>query len=126
MIREGKAIFDELDRLSPQVAAAEAFIELLADNPGPGGRGPASGYDRLEAMGEKAVLATTAAMLAGALYVDGRYGEADRYCTVSETTAAPEDLITQVLWRGVRAQASRPGRTGRTRARRWLAKQCSS
>ena len=43
------------------------------------------GYERLEEMGEKALLATTAAMLARATYAQERYGEAERFCSVSES-----------------------------------------
>jgi len=82
-----------------------------------------AGYDRLAEMGEKAVLATTAAMLAQALYAEGQYGEAQEFCAVSEETAAAEDLSTQVIWRGVRAKLlARDGRfaDAETLARRAL------
>jgi hypothetical protein len=55
-------------------------------------------------MGERAVLATTAAMLAQALFAQERYRDAGRFCDVSEATAPAEDLLTQVLWRSVRAK----------------------
>lgn len=55
-------------------------------------------------MGERALLATTAALLAQAVYEQGRLDEADGLCQVSEEIAAPEDLTTQVVWRGVRAK----------------------
>jgi hypothetical protein len=43
-------------------------------------------------------------MLARAVLAQGRDDEADRYCRVSERTAAPEDLTTQIWLRGVRAR----------------------
>ncbi len=46
------------------------------------------GYERLEEMGERAVLATTAALLARAIEAQGRDEEADHYCRVSRETAA--------------------------------------
>ena len=55
-------------------------------------------------MGERSLLATTAAMLAQALYEQGRYEDAEALCRLSERTAAPEDLSTQAIWRGVRAR----------------------
>ena len=60
--------------------------------------------DRLGAMGERSLLATTAAMLAQALYEQGRYEDAEALCRLSERSAAPEDLSTQAIWRGVRAR----------------------
>jgi heterodisulfide reductase subunit A-like polyferredoxin len=68
-------------------------------------------------MGEKALLATTAAMLAQATYALERYPEAERFCSVSESTAAVEDLSTQVIWRGVSAKIlARQGRIGEAEA----------
>jgi tetratricopeptide (TPR) repeat protein len=51
------------------------------------------------------MLSTTAALLAQALLAQGRDEEAERFAELSEELAAPDDLITQVLWRGVRARA---------------------
>jgi ATP/maltotriose-dependent transcriptional regulator MalT len=63
-------------------------------------------------MGEKALLATTAAMLAQALYAQARLEEAERFCRASRQAAAAEDLSAQVTWRGVHAKIlARHGRT---------------
>ena len=43
-------------------------------------------------------------MLAQAVYAQDRAEEADALCRVSERIAAPEDIGTQVVWRGVRAR----------------------
>jgi hypothetical protein len=56
-------------------------------------------------MGEKSLLSTVAALLAGALNAQGRDDEAEGLTTVSERTAGPDDLLSQVLWRGARARA---------------------
>jgi Flp pilus assembly protein TadD len=55
-------------------------------------------------MGEKALLAGTAAMLAEILYAQGRHEQAADFCRASEDAAAKEDLTAQVGWRGVRAK----------------------
>ena len=55
-------------------------------------------------MGERNYIATTAAYLAFALLLQGKYDEADRYITFSEETAAPDDLTSQFLWRQFRAR----------------------
>ena len=77
---------------------------MLADNPAAAEERLRTGYERLEAMGEKSLLSTTAAMLAEAVHAQGRYEEAETFCAVSQTTADPEDLVTQIIWRGVRAK----------------------
>ena len=71
------------------------------------------GYEKLEEMGERGLLATTAAMLAQALYDQGRYDEAGAQCDVSEAAAPHEDFVDprHVAWGA--GQAARPGRPAR-------------
>jgi DNA-binding SARP family transcriptional activator/class 3 adenylate cyclase len=103
-IREGNEILDELDRLKSVVSHHEALVELLAGNPAAAAARLQAGYERLEEMGEKQTLSTTAALIAQALYMQERYEEAERFCSVSERTAPDDDLSTHVIWRGVRAK----------------------
>src|SRR5262249_12418808 len=63
------------------------------------------GYDILEAMGERAYLSTVAAFLARVAEARGRLDDADRLSHLSEASAAPDDVETQVLWRGALARA---------------------
>jgi DNA-binding SARP family transcriptional activator len=104
LVRQGNEILDELGRLHSAVSHHEALVELLAGRPAAAEERLRLGYRRLEEMGERALLATTAAMLAQALQAQGRLQDADAFCLVSERTAAAEDLPTQVKWRGVRAK----------------------
>lgn len=55
-------------------------------------------------MGERALLADTAAMLARVLDLQGRVEEADEACRVAERYAALQDISAQAGWRGVRAR----------------------
>ena len=103
-IREGNAILAELDRLQSAVSHHEALVELLASEPRAAAERLRSGYARLEGLGEQAVLATTAALLAQALYEAGEHREAEGFCSISEAAAAAEDRVTQATWRGVRAK----------------------
>jgi tetratricopeptide (TPR) repeat protein len=54
-------------------------------------------------MGEKALLASTAAMLSQALHAQGRYDEADEFCRLCEQAAPDDDLSAQIGWRLARA-----------------------
>ncbi|MEA2418727.1 MAG: hypothetical protein QOE60_933, partial [Thermoleophilaceae bacterium] len=104
LVESGDAILGEIGGLHSAVTQQEAMVELLAgDLPAAEGR-LRRGYDALEAMGEKALLATTAAMLAQALYSQGRHDEAAELSGVSEESAADEDVSAQVGWRSVRAK----------------------
>jgi len=77
------------------------IVELLADNPVASEREFRLGVEMLEPLGETSRLPTLAAFLAEALYAQGRLEEAETFLTVSATTAADDDVITHILWRGV-------------------------
>jgi ATP/maltotriose-dependent transcriptional regulator MalT len=92
-------------------------VEMLAGQPQAAEERLRTGYKRLEKMGEKALLATTAAMLAQAVYEQGRHDEAEELCRASEGAAASNDLAAQVTWRGVRAKLrAERGRTDEAEA----------
>jgi tetratricopeptide (TPR) repeat protein len=63
-----------------------------------------AGYEGLEQMGDKAYLSTVAGHLAQALYVQGRHDEADHFAAICRETAQPDDLASQIIWRGVCAK----------------------
>jgi DNA-binding SARP family transcriptional activator/predicted ATPase len=104
LVREADAILDDLGRLESTVSHHEASIELLADRPAMAESKLLAGYHKLEEMGEKSLLATTAAMLGQASFAQGHDKIADEYCSVSEQTAADDDIPAQVIWRRVRAR----------------------
>jgi tetratricopeptide (TPR) repeat protein len=55
-------------------------------------------------MGEQSHLSSLAAYLAEVLHTRGRDAEALRFTETSEAAAAPDDLLSQVRWRGTRAK----------------------
>jgi predicted ATPase/class 3 adenylate cyclase/DNA-binding winged helix-turn-helix (wHTH) protein len=90
--------------LSFAVSFTAATVELLAGDPVAAEQSLRKGYAALEEMAYTAELSTTAALLAHALLAQGRDQEAERFAQLSEELAAADDLITQVMWRGVRAR----------------------
>ena len=104
LIAEANTTLGELGRLHSSVRHHEAQVEMLAGDPAAAAECLQADLDRLAAMGERALLATTAGMLAQALYAQARYDDADALTRVSERSAAAEDLSTQAIWRGVRAR----------------------
>jgi class 3 adenylate cyclase/tetratricopeptide (TPR) repeat protein len=105
LIREADAIHGELGRIyTVALAHFEASVEMLAGHPAVAEERLRRAYDRLDEMGEKALFATTAAMLAEALYRQGRFEEAETLCWASRNAAAAEDPSAQVVWRGVQAK----------------------
>ena len=105
LLATSEAAFDDLGlTLSSAVSHHAAMVELLAGDPAAAERSLRRGYATLEEMGDRALLSTTAAFLGQALLAQGRAEEAERLAEVSAELAAPDDLVTQVLWRGVRAK----------------------
>jgi tetratricopeptide (TPR) repeat protein len=79
-------------------------VELLAGKPARAEQSLRKGYRALEEMGDRWFLSTTAAFLARAVLDQGRDEEAEELATLSAQLAAEGDLLSQVLWRGVRAR----------------------
>jgi class 3 adenylate cyclase/tetratricopeptide (TPR) repeat protein len=105
LVSEANAILGELGRMyTVGLVHPEAVVELLAGQPELAEQRLRQAYGRLAEMGERALLATTASMLAEALYAQGRFEEAKRFCEASREAASLEDLSAQVEWRGVQAK----------------------
>ena len=104
LIREADAILEDLGRLESTVSHYEASVEMLAGEPALAESKLLTGYDKLAAIGESSLLATTAAMLAQAAFAQGQDEAAEEYCRTSERTAAADDLTAQAAWRGVLAK----------------------
>jgi tetratricopeptide (TPR) repeat protein len=99
-----------LDTLGPTMTAAitqpAAFIAMLAGDPATAETHLRFAYESLSLMGEKDNLATEAALLARAIAAQGekRYDEASDLITISLEAAAGEDIVTQIIGRGLSAR----------------------
>jgi DNA-binding SARP family transcriptional activator len=98
-----------LETLGPTMTAImlspAALVAMLADDPATAERYLRLEYDSLFSMGERRLLATTAAALARAIAAPGpgRYDEAIRLIAVSREAAA-DDTSAQVIGRGLHAR----------------------
>jgi DNA-binding SARP family transcriptional activator/tetratricopeptide (TPR) repeat protein len=99
-----------LDTLGPTMTAVliepAAFVAMLTGDPATAEAHLRLQYESLGRMGEKDVLATTAALLARAIAAQGpsRYDEASRLITISREAGAGEDLSAQVIGQGLAAR----------------------
>ena len=85
--------------------AQEAFmIESLAGSPEAATGVLLSSYETFEEMGERGFRSTIAGFLADALYAQGEYAESARFSRTCEEAAAPDDALSQMLWRRSRAK----------------------
>jgi len=105
LLATSEATFEELGlTLSTAVSHDAATVELLAGDPVAAERILRRGYAALEEMGDRALLSTTAAFLGQALLAQDRADEAEVLAELSAEITSSDDLVTQVLWRGVRAR----------------------
>ncbi len=103
---EASAVLDELG-LSTERAGTyqmEAAIDLLAGDAAAAAELLRRGCEFADRVGETGYLSTTAAVLAEALYRQGRDAEAFEATALSERTAAVDDFASQVGWRSIRAK----------------------
>jgi tetratricopeptide (TPR) repeat protein len=90
MAAAGRQISGAVEQLAGDLPAAERELR--------------QGYEILEAHGEKSYLSTIAAQLAGVLYAQQRYEMAEQFTMASQAAASPDDIVSQVLWRGTEAK----------------------
>jgi tetratricopeptide (TPR) repeat protein len=86
------------------VAHYDGFVALLAGDAAGAEAVLRTGYEQLEAMGERALLATTAGLLARALIEQGRDADAWAYLDIVDRTAASDDLSAHMVSRTQRAR----------------------
>jgi tetratricopeptide (TPR) repeat protein len=112
LLADANAIFEDLGQTRYSSASdIDGIVELLAGDLDAAEARLRTGYLALEEMGDRAFRPTTAAHLAEALYAQGRDDEARQLTEISEELAARDDLLTQVVWRRVRAKLmARQGR----------------
>ena len=79
-------------------------VEMLAGNWAAAETSFRSIYDRLHRGGERASFPTIAAYLAETLHAQDRDDEALLVTKVSESAAASDDVVSQMLWRATRAK----------------------
>ncbi|MBI2238917.1 MAG: AAA family ATPase [Actinobacteria bacterium] len=117
-IARGRAILQDLGLrvLAAATVMVSGEIEMLAGDAAAAERQLLQGYRVLEEVGERGYRSSVAARLAQALYLLGRYDEAERFAGASEEAAAPDDLEPQIILRSVRAKVL-AGRAESDRAR---------
>ena len=105
LLAESNAIFTDLGvTMHTAVSHHEAFVALVSGDAAGAEAVLRTGYERLAKMGEKALLATTAAMLAHVLYEQRRLDDAWAFTRAAKEASAANDLSAQIMWRAVRAR----------------------
>jgi tetratricopeptide (TPR) repeat protein len=81
-----------------------AFIELMAGTPQRAEPEVAEACAVFERIGARGHLSSAAALAARVAYAQGRHDECERYRRMSAQTASEDDVVSQVLWRGIHAR----------------------
>jgi predicted ATPase/class 3 adenylate cyclase len=105
LLADANAIFEELGQTRySAISDIDGIVEFLAGDLAAAERRLRKGYCVLEELGDRAFRPTTAAHLAQVLLAQGNGEEALRFTRIGEDLGADDDLLTQVVWRGVRAR----------------------
>jgi tetratricopeptide (TPR) repeat protein len=123
LVRRHRSVVQELGLRVSAASAAETYgiVELAAGNPVAAEAEFRRGLASLDEMGERTMSALLAALLAHALYLQGRDDDALEFSERSRNAAAADDLVAQVQWRTAGAKAL--ARTGRGAAAESLARE---
>jgi class 3 adenylate cyclase/tetratricopeptide (TPR) repeat protein len=106
LYRRSRASLEEFGHhfMAALTSLDSSVIELLAGNLAAAESELRTDYQRLEEMGERNYISTTAGLLADVLYRQGRYDESAEFAEVCERVASPDDVDSQFLWRCVRGK----------------------
>jgi tetratricopeptide (TPR) repeat protein len=102
LLEEAGAILHELGGLLGGVSHLEALARLVAGQPELAEAALRTGSEKVGAM--SGVLATTNAMLAQAVYAQGRVEEAGELCRSIDADAVADDMLTRAVWHGTHAK----------------------
>ncbi|HXY45758.1 MAG TPA: adenylate/guanylate cyclase domain-containing protein [Acidimicrobiales bacterium] len=106
LYRRSRASLEEFGYhlLAALTSLDSSVIELLAGDPAAAESELRADYRRLEEMGERNYISTTAGLLADVLYRQGRYEESAAFAGECEHLASPDDVASQFHWRCVRGK----------------------
>ena len=105
LLATSRALLADIDpTLNSAVSHPRAIVEMLAGDPAAAEAYLKAASDTLDDMKDEALRSTTDAFRAQALLAQGRDDEAEHYTRLSEQRAATSDLLTQMMWRSVRAR----------------------
>jgi class 3 adenylate cyclase len=91
---------ERLWRLSIEIAG----VPLRAGDPAEAERELRPAYEALKRMGEKTHFSTLVEVLSNAVYMQGRYEEAEELTRECERAARSNDVHAQIRWRAIRAK----------------------
>jgi hypothetical protein len=104
LIARGRTIMDDAGERIWIASFWCAFVPLWQGDPIAAERELRPGYEALKKIGAKSHFSAIAHLLSNAVYMQGRYDEAERLTRECEDAARPNDVYSQILWRSTRAK----------------------
>jgi tetratricopeptide (TPR) repeat protein len=104
LLREAHATLQDLGGLVAGHSHLHAMARLVAGRPDLAEAPLRADLEALEAMDGNAHMVSTTALLARALWAQGRFDEAGEMALRTQADATPDDIQPQIIWRGVRAK----------------------
>jgi class 3 adenylate cyclase/tetratricopeptide (TPR) repeat protein len=106
LIRRALAMFEELGLVvdAATVAQSAGRVELLAGDAPAAEAALRRGYDYFASVGERYLQSSLAGLLAEAVFIQGRWDDAEALAAETEELAAADDVDAQMLWRLQRAR----------------------
>ncbi|MDP1849189.1 MAG: protein kinase [Solirubrobacteraceae bacterium] len=104
LLREAYATLEQLRGLCAGVSHLQAMARIADGRPELAEPPLRGDIELLGEMSGNATLATTTALLAQALWAQGRHAEADELARRTQADATPDDIDPQIAWRGVHAK----------------------
>lgn len=108
LVARARAVLEEVASpvwMAGPLTQMAGWIELLAGDPAAAERYLKWGMETLTDIGELSWLSTVEAILAEALYAQGRFDEAEAFLRMSEANAGSEDVYSQTLLHSIGAKA---------------------
>jgi ATP/maltotriose-dependent transcriptional regulator MalT len=108
LCRRSLAMFEELGLVvdAGAVALSAGRVELLAGDAAAAETALRRGYEYFASVGERYVQSSLAGLLAEAVFIQGRWDEAEALARETEELAAADDVDAQMTWRLQRARVS--------------------
>jgi predicted ATPase len=105
LLATSRALLADIDpTLNSAVSHPRAVVEMLAGDPAAAEAYLKADSDTLDEMKDESLLSTTDAFRAQAILAQGRDEAAEYYTRLSEQRGSTNDLLTQIIWRSVRAR----------------------
>jgi DNA-binding SARP family transcriptional activator/tetratricopeptide (TPR) repeat protein len=99
-----QTIMDDLGEHKWLFSFWNSFICSWRNDPAAAERIVRPAYDALKKIGEKSHFSSMSHALANAVYLQGRYDEAEHLTFECENASRPNDVHAQILWRSIRAK----------------------